>query len=128
GAPAASGEPIAVPANGAVKVSWTKPADNGSALTAYTVTTYSNSQVVQTTTFDPTTTTRTISALTNGTSYTFTVAASNGWGTGPPSPPTDPVTAGAPTMPTSVTATAGTARATVHWTTPSTNNGSAITA
>ena len=78
--------------------------------------------------FNPTTTTRTITSLTNGTPYTFTVAASNAWGTGPPSPATDPVTAGAPTTPITPTATSGTASATVHWTAPSTNNGSAITA
>jgi phospholipase C len=128
GAPTASGEPTAVPGNGAVKVSWTKPANNGSALTAYTVTTYTNGRAIRVSTFDTTTTTRTISALTNGSPYTFTVAASNAWGTGTASPPTYPVTAGAPTMPTSVTATSGTASATVHWTAPSTNNGAAITA
>src|SRR5205085_1388999 len=80
GAPTAPGSPTAVSGNSAVKVSWTKPADNGSVLTAYTVTTYSNGRVVQTNTFDTTTTTRTISALTNGSPYTFTIAASNAWG------------------------------------------------
>jgi hypothetical protein len=37
------------------------------------------------------------------------------------------VTVGAPVAPTAVTATAGVATATVHWTAPVTNNGSAIT-
>ena len=128
GAPTAPGSPIAAPGNGAVKVSWTEPGNNGAVVIAYTVTTYSNFSAVQISTFDATTTTRTISGLTNGTSYRFTVAASNGWGSGPPSALTDPVTAGAPTTATSVTATSGIASATMHWTAPSTNNGSAITA
>ena len=74
----------------------------------------------------------TVTGLTNGTAYTFTVAAINSVGTGPASAasnsvtPTDPrhTVPGAPTI---GTATAGNASATVTWTAPASNGGSAIT-
>ncbi|HEX6838979.1 MAG TPA: fibronectin type III domain-containing protein [Polyangia bacterium] len=62
-------------------VTWTAPANPGSsAITSYTVLT-SPGGMAQTT--DGSTTTATVTGLTNGTSYTFTVAATNGAGTGP---------------------------------------------
>ena len=41
----------------------------------------------------------TVGNLTNGTAYTFKVAATNGVGTGTPSTASDPVTPAAPTVP-----------------------------
>ena len=74
------------------------------------------------------TTSRTVTGLTNGTSYTFQVQAVNADGTGPLSAASAPVTprtlAGAPTI---GTPTAGVASATVPWTAPASNGGSAIT-
>jgi hypothetical protein len=110
-----------------MKLSWTSAVNNGSAVTAYTVTTYGNGGFVRSTTFDAATTTRTISGLSNGSSYTFAVVASNARGSGPPSALTNPVTAGAPTAPTSVTATSAAAGATVRWTAPSASNGASVT-
>ena len=43
-------------------------------------------------TVNGTTTTANVTHLTGGVSYTFTVAAKNCIGTGPPSPPSNPVT------------------------------------
>ena len=69
--------------------------------------------------------------LANGTGYTFDVAAVNAVGTGPFSArsatatPVAPVTA--PTAPTIGAPTAGVSSATVRWTAPSSNGGSAIT-
>ena len=65
--------------------------------------------------------------MTNGTSYTFTVSASNCVGTGATSAPSNAVTpATVPDAPTAVTATRGNMSASVTWTAPA-NNGSAVT-
>ena len=70
----------------------------------------------------------TVAGLTSGDSYTFTVTATNGIGTGPASSASNPVTPMTlPGAPRSVSATRGDASATVSWTAPSSNGGSAIT-
>jgi fibronectin type 3 domain-containing protein len=72
--------------------------------------------------------TATITGLTNGTTYTFKVAAANIVGTGAQSAASNAVTPiGFPGAPTIGTATAGNAQATVTWTAPASNGGSAIT-
>ena len=58
-------------------MTWTKPADNGSTITGYTVTS-SGGQTC--TTNDADTLTCVVTGLTNGTAYTFTVTATNGRG------------------------------------------------
>ena len=111
--------------NGSVSVSWTAPgSDGGSAITGYTVTSSPGSF-----TCSSASSPCTVSGLTNGTPYTFTVTATNGIGTGSASTPSSPVTpqAGDPGAPTGVTATAGNASALVSWTAPTNNGGSAIT-
>jgi hypothetical protein len=76
-----------------VSLSWTAPADNGGAdITGYTVTPYIASVAQTPQTFTSAATTETVSGLTNGTAYTFTVAAINAAGTGAESGPSDPVT------------------------------------
>ena len=76
----------------------------------------------------PTGTTCTVQGLTNGTAYTFTVKATNAAGDSPPSNTTGSVTpADVPTVPTAVTAVAGQEQATVSWTAPASDEGSAIT-
>ena len=134
--PTAPGAPTGVSAvagNGSAVVSWTAPSSNGgSAITSYTVTPYINGVAQQTTTVsgNPPATSVTVSGLTNGTSYTFTVAATNAVGTGPASAASNAVTPSAPTVPgapTGVSAVAGNGSAVVSWTAPSSNGGSAIT-
>ena len=69
----------------------------------------------------------TVTGLTNGTAYSFTVTATNGVGTGTASSVSNSVTpATLPGAPTIGTATAGNAQATVTFTAPASNGGSAI--
>jgi hypothetical protein len=99
------GAPTSVTAtagNEQATVSWTAPVDNGGyAITDYAVQFSSNSGSTWTTFADgtSTTTTATVTGLTNGTAYVFRVAAVNGAGTGPYSSATSSVTPGANTDP-----------------------------
>ena len=113
--------------NASATVSWTAPASNGGdPITGYVITPSSGSAVtVGNVTSD------TVTGLTNGTAYTFKVAAINAVGTGAQSAASNSVTPAAPATvpgaPTIGTATAGNASATVTWTAPASNGGSAIT-
>ena len=75
--PATPSAPTATIGDGQATVTWTKPADNGSTITGYTVTS-SGGQTC--TTNDADTLTCVVTGLTNGTAYTFTVTATNGGG------------------------------------------------
>ncbi|MBV9285051.1 MAG: fibronectin type III domain-containing protein, partial [Acidimicrobiia bacterium] len=129
----APGTPTAVSAtagNGQATVSWTAPPDGGSTIRSYTITPYAGGVAQPSTTINgsPPATTATITGLTNGTTYTFTVTATNGIGTGSASSPSNAVTPSAPTVPgtpTNVTAAPGNGQATVSWTAPS-DGGSTI--
>jgi hypothetical protein len=70
-------------------VSWSVPADNGSPITSYTVTAAPGGRSV---TVPGDTTSATITGLTNGTAYAFTVAATNAVGTSSASAPSEKVT------------------------------------
>jgi len=107
--------------NSQATVIWSAPSANGSPITGYTVTWSAGTTACSSSPCI-------VSPLSNGTSYTFTVTATNGIGTGPPSPPSNavvPVTLPGP--PTSVSAVAGDRQATVTWTAPSSDGGSPIT-
>lgn len=70
-------------------VSWTPPSSNGgSSIMSYTVNSSTGSQTCATSGA----TSCTVADLTNGTSYTFTVTATNGVGTSAPSAPSNAVT------------------------------------
>ena len=116
--------------NGSATVSWTAPAnDGGSPITGYTVTAYDANGNVAGTCTSTTTTSCVVTGLSNGSTYTFTVVAANVLDSSNPSDASAPLTlpATAPSAPTGVTATAGNGSATVSWTAPATNGGSAIT-
>ena len=112
--------------NAQASVSFTAPASNGgSPITSYTATSTPGN-------FTGTLTqagsgTITVTGLTNGTAYTFTVNATNAIGTGAASATSNSVTyAIVPGAPTIGTATAGNAQASVPFTAPASNGGSTI--
>jgi hypothetical protein len=77
----------AAPATSEALVSWTAPSSAGtSAITGYTITPYIGGAAQTPVTAGASATSVTVPNLTNGTSYTFTVAASNSSGKGPASP------------------------------------------
>ncbi len=128
-APDAPTGALATAGNGQATVGWSAPADNGSAIASYTVTAVEDG-TRQCTPSPATATTCTVTGLTNGTAYTFTVTATNSVGTSPASAPSTAVTpAGLPAAPTGVTASPGapgSGTVTLTWTGP-TDNGSTIT-
>ncbi len=111
--------------NASATVSWTAPADNGGlTIDSYTVT---SSPDGKTCTWSTGPLSCSVSGLTNGTSYTFTVTAHNTDGNSDPSAPSNAVTPSTtPGAPTIGTATGGNASATVSWTAPADNGGLTI--
>lgn len=87
-APDAPAAPTATAGDSSADVSWSAPNDGGSPITGYTV----HSSGGQSVTVGPSTFTAHIGGLTNGTSYTFTVVATNSVGDSQPSPPSNAVT------------------------------------
>jgi hypothetical protein len=110
--------------NAQASIAFTAPAsDGGSAITGYTAT--SNPGGL---TGAGTASPITVAGLTNGTAYTFTVTATNANGTGPASSASNSVTPSTvPGAPTIGIATAGNTQATIAFTAPVNNGGSAIT-
>ena len=118
----------AVAGPGSVNLIWSAPAsDGGSPITGYVITPSTSAGAGAPITVG-TVTSDTITGLTNGTTYTFTVAAINGTGTGAASAPSNPATPlGAPDAPVIGTATASGGEATVTWSAPASDGGSPIT-
>ncbi|TMC87897.1 MAG: fibronectin type III domain-containing protein, partial [Chloroflexi bacterium] len=85
--PAQPAAPSAAPGNGRAIVTWSPPANGGQPITGYTITGTPGGTAVA----GGTATAAIVFGLANGTSYTFTVTARNVVGTGPPSPPSNPV-------------------------------------
>jgi hypothetical protein len=134
GAPAAPTEPTGVTATagtGTATVGWTAPTGGDPAL-SYVVTPYigSTAQTSKTVSGSPPATSTTISGLTAGQSYTFTVKASNATGTSPESAKSNAIVPGGavpPGAPTAITTSARNASAVVGWKAPSADGGSTIT-
>ena len=114
----------ATPGNGSANITWAAPSSNGSPITGYLVTSSPGSFTCAATTA----TNCTVTGLTNGTPYTFTVTATNAIGTGPASTPSSAVTPQTvPGAPTSVSASPENGSATVSWTAPVSDGGAPLT-
>jgi hypothetical protein len=132
-APTAPSIGSAVAGNGQASVSWTAPAsDGGSAVTEFLVRTVLNGTNVQAGALQSVpagSSSAVITGLANGSSFQFQVQAVNAVGSGAFSALSNPVTpatiAGPPTIGTASSTSAG--QATVRWTAPASNGGSAIT-
>ncbi len=85
------------PGNGKVTLGWAAPANGGSPITSYVVTTYKAGVSQGTVGVAAPSTSTTLSGLANGTAYTFKVAAVSTVGTGPQSAASAPVTPSGPT-------------------------------
>jgi RHS repeat-associated protein len=116
----------AVGGNAQATVAFTAPASNGgTAITSYTATSTPGNKTGSCTA--PCTSIN-VTGLTNGAAYTFKVKATNAVGTGANSAASNSVTpATVPGAPTSVSAVGGNAQATVDFTAPASDGGTAIT-
>ena len=120
--PGAPLSPSAVASAASAAVSWLSPSDNGgTALTGYAVTASPGGASCFSTT-----TRCVVTALTNGSSYTFTVVATNGVGPGIGVTSNAVVPMAPPNAPTGPTAVAGTTSATLSWSAPPDDGGSAV--
>jgi hypothetical protein len=120
----------ATPGLQSATVNWSAPTSGGA--TSYAVTPYIGSVAQSTSTVsgNPPATSVNVTGLTAGTAYTFTVQASNAYGSGQVSAASNsitPTSASPPSVPTNVSAAPATKQALVSWTAPSSNNGSPIT-
>ncbi len=123
------GPPTGLVAEGHVRaatLTWSVPDSNGgSPLTGYTV---SVSPATPAAVFAVVGTTASIQGLANGTSYAFTVTATNAVGTSAPSVPSAPVTTpDVPGAPTGLVAVAGDGGVDLAWTEPASSGGRALT-
>ena len=130
-APAAAQIGTATAGVASATVTWAAPIPNGGPpVTGYVITPYLGT-TAQTPTVVGVVTSAVVTGLTNSSEYTFKVAATNEFGVGPQSSasnsvtPTEPIVV--PGAPTIGIATARSTEATVHWTAPLFDGGSAIT-
>jgi subtilisin len=125
-APTVPGAPTGLTAtagNASVVLAWTAPASNGgSPITSYTATASPGGATCTVATLGCT-----IGGLTNGTTYSFTVRATNAVGTGPASASATATPATVPGAPTGLTASADNGSVVLAWTAPASNGGSPIT-
>jgi hypothetical protein len=119
---------IATAGNTNATVSWTPPVNTGGRpITGFTVT---SSPGGVTASVGGSTLSAAVGPLTNGTTYTFTVTATNIVGTSVASSPSNPVVPFVPTIPDppiNVTAVPGHGQATVSWSPPGRDGGRPIT-
>jgi large repetitive protein len=114
--------PTVTAASESATISFVAPGNNGAVITQYTVAASPGGRTVT-----GTASSLTMTGLTNGTPYAFTVTATNLAGTSLPSPPSAPVIPlGPPAQMAAPTAVAGEATATVTFAAPSNDGGTSI--
>jgi len=117
GRPAAPTAATATGGDRKATVSFTAPSSNGAAISSYTATASPGGATVS-----GSASPLAFTGLSNGTSYTFTVTATNSVGTSSASSASSAITpAGVPDAPTAVSASAGDGKATVSFSAPSGN-------
>jgi hypothetical protein len=132
-APVAPTNLVATAGSVQASLRWTAPSFTGGAsITNYVIQFSSNNGRSWTTVNRAASaaTTATVTGLVSGTGYIFRVAAVNSVGTGRLSLHSNsvrPLAATAPSPPTNLAATVGTAQASLRWTAPTSNGGAAIT-
>ncbi|MFI2662311.1 fibronectin type III domain-containing protein [Micromonospora carbonacea] len=125
--PGAPAKPTAARKGGRAVVTWKAPDDHGSKLTGYVVTPYRDGRAQPAKSFDAAKTSRQLTGLRAGGTYTFTVAARNAAGTGPASPRSRAAGPLAlPSAPTVIAVFANSVAATLSWT-PGPDGGSPVT-
>jgi endoglucanase len=102
--PGAPTNVVAVGGNASATVSWTAPLNGWSPITSYTVSSAPAGGVLS---VSGSSTLATVTGLTNGTSYTFSVTATNAVGTGPASAPSNAVIPGVPVVVSAVSPSNG---------------------
>jgi hypothetical protein len=127
--PGTPGIGTATAGNATATAKWTAPSSSGSsAITGYQVRVYRSGTLINTLSAAASARSLVMTGLINGTPHQFSVAAVNAVGAGTFSALSNTVTpAGAPAAPAIGTATAGATSATIRWTLPTNNGGSAIT-
>ena len=83
--PSVPAVPKTAPGNRQARLNWVAPANGGSPITGYVVTPFIGKTAQAPRTFKSAALIEIVTGLTNGTTYTFRVAAKNVVGTGPPS-------------------------------------------
>ncbi len=97
--PGAPTNVIAEPGDASASLTWAAPSQGACPITSYTIDVYTGSTLVTSIPTGTNATSYTVNGLTNGTKYTFTVAATNCDGTGPPSTASQPIIPSKPTTP-----------------------------
>jgi hypothetical protein len=131
----AAAAPAAGVGSGQIKLTWNPAVSNGAAITDYVIELSVDGGATWTTVNDgvSTATTFTVSGLTNGTQYSFRIAARNAVGSGAWSPTVLATPLGAPAAPSGLTAAAapaagvGSGQVKLTWNAPAASNGSAVT-
>ena len=108
-------------------VTWTTPANGGSAITGYTVTYTSELGVVKTKTAAATANSVVVTSLVNGTEYTISVTAKNAKGTSPASSEVTVTPSTTPGGPATVTGVKGDTQVSLVWAVPTVTGGAPIT-
>jgi predicted phage tail protein len=126
GVPDAPTSVSAVPGDATATVTWIAPYDGGSPIDGYVITPYLSGEAQPAQTYQSDAVTETVTELTNGGSYTFTVAAFSASGTGSASAASPAIVVGTPSTPGVPVAVPGDSAATASWAAPASAGASSI--